>query len=223
MTRPSSTMKALYLPSHHFGSHSALEVDRSTAPDLHISRFHPPPEFPILQQEDLGKAEDGDDSESAATAHKEDDSHTGNGKGMSIQPSSSRTSHAHQYLLQVIATSTTQGELARINTQLSACSTTRPTCIPCHEVVGRIVRIRSRSKISSTRVTFIRAPMGLPEYKLGDTVRGFVDLSRNGAAAEQVVALEHELCKVPSPPSDMSVVSTWHEKLVAIPLAALTA
>lgn len=90
-----------------------------------------------------------------------------------------------------------------------------PGPVPCHDVVGIVTAISS-SDLSNSK----------PKIETGDKVMGLIDFDRDGAAAEEVIMLEHEICKLPRRSqifSDGQKEQQWDEMLATIPLAGLTA
>ncbi|MCJ1263506.1 hypothetical protein MMC22_003376 [Lobaria immixta] len=109
-----------------------------------------------------------------------------------LPPSPSPSSS--QYLIRVHATALTANELTWRET------ITRPLPIPGHDVSGTIVSVPAE---------------GPANFNANDEVFALTSFSRDGAAAEYVLAEEHELARKPGAIS--------HEEAVAVPLSALTA
>lgn len=124
------------------------------------------------------------------------------------------------YMLKVMATSPTRGELTWKETS-DMKKRHGPGPIPGHDVVGQVA-------FGCTKPS---------KYKTGDFVYGLIDFDRNGAAAQFVTAYEHEICVFSIPksvslksksngPNDAAMrlgdVTPIH-RLVTMPTAGLTA
>ena len=103
-----------------------------------------------------------------------------------------------QYLIRVRAAAITADELTWTETLA------RPNPIPAHDVCGTVVQ--TPSLFSSGMA---------PTFKIGDEVVALVSFSRDGAAAEYVIAELHELARKPQRLTDVEAA--------AVPLSFLTA
>jgi NADPH:quinone reductase-like Zn-dependent oxidoreductase len=122
---------------------------------------------------------------------------------------SPRTDAKPCFLVRVLTTSLTRGELTW--GEVLAPARFRPSggAIPGHDFVGIIEKSYSSGNNDI-------------QFKEGDRVWGFVDFDRDGAAADYVVALENELCLAPSYPKGTEE-NRWNELLATLPISALTA
>lgn len=121
------------------------------------------------------------------------------------------------YLIKVLTTSPTRGELAwpeELDTEPSKRADFGP--VPCHDIVGRVVAV-SDGYTSSADV------QGTSQFRVGDKVWGLIDFDRDGAAAEEVIALDGEIVQVPVRTDGIEDELNWEEMLATVPLAGLTA
>lgn len=107
-----------------------------------------------------------------------------------------------QYLIRVHAAAITADELTWTETLA------RPSPIPAHDVCGTVVSTPSSSSPSSLTTT-------TPTFNIGDEVIALTSFSRDGAAAEYVVADADELARKPQTLTDVEAA--------AVPLSFLTA
>lgn len=221
-------MKALHLPHRRPTDCTApftFPANTAKPSDLLFSNDYTPPELPI--QSPPGTIEvKGNGSTTGTTVAPQDGGSTAeSGNSASSMPAVQNPSKRHQYLLQVITTSPTRGELTWRETLIASRFMTHRAPIPCHDVVGRILAVRSETGHFPAEATDTvkSAPLSEAKHKVGDTVYGLIDFERDGAAAEQVVVLESEISKLPNMPYGMSNHTRWEEMLATIPLAGLTA
>lgn len=132
------------------------------------------------------------------------------------------------YLLDVLATSPTRGELTWVEVLDARRFTRERGPVPGHDVVGRVVEGRVVSSGS------ISEGAGSPKlkYRVGELVYGLIDFDRDGAMADRVVVWEGEVVRVPTRrkpgavgegESESESESDWLDVLSTIPLAGLTA
>ena len=108
-----------------------------------------------------------------------------------------------QYLIRVRAAAITADELTWTETLA------RPKPIPAHDVCGTVVQTPSLFSSGT-------APSGIaPTFNVGDEVVALISFSRDGAAAEYVVAEVDELARKPQRLTDVEAA--------AVPLSFLTA
>ena len=103
-----------------------------------------------------------------------------------------------QYLIRVRAAAITADELTWTETLA------RPKPIPAHDVCGTVVETPS-----------LFSAIVIPNFKIGDEVTALVSFSRDGAAAEYVVAEVDEVARKPQKLTDVEAA--------AVPLSFLTA
>ncbi|KIW94272.1 uncharacterized protein Z519_05588 [Cladophialophora bantiana CBS 173.52] len=125
----------------------------------------------------------------------------------------SSTPSQHVYLIRVLTTALTRGELTW--QEILEPSRFQPYggAIPGHDVVGIVDRVLISPNAQSE-----------PKFSPGDRVWALLDFDRDGAAATYTLALEKELSLAPSNP-DSSAISeeAWVEQMATLPLSALTA
>ena len=111
------------------------------------------------------------------------------------------TPSSTQYLIRVQTAAITADELTWTETLA------RPSPIPAHDICGTIVATPSSPSPSSSTSTL--------DFNIGDEVIALISFSRDGAAAEYVVAEGNELARKPQSLSDVEAA--------AVPLSFLTA
>lgn len=117
------------------------------------------------------------------------------------------------YLIRVLTTALTRGELTWKETLEPSRFHTHGSAIPGHDVVGVIQKLYPST-----------SPTIPPKFSVGDKVWALLDFDRDGAAATFTIALENEISLVPDQPSTLNVsLSQWHELLATVPLSGLTA
>ncbi|EXJ68670.1 uncharacterized protein A1O5_08464 [Cladophialophora psammophila CBS 110553] len=125
----------------------------------------------------------------------------------------SSTPSQHVYLIRVLTTALTRGELSW--QEILEPSRFQPYggAIPGHDVVGVVDRVLISPNTQSE-----------PKFSPGDRVWALLDFDRDGAAATYTLALEKELGLAPSN-ADSSAISeeAWVEQMATLPLSALTA
>jgi NADPH:quinone reductase-like Zn-dependent oxidoreductase len=114
----------------------------------------------------------------------------------------------HQYLIKVDNAGITEGELLWRGVKLGETEADRLHHIPAHEVSGTVFAMQRNPNLP-------RGSGWNPLYAVGDSVFGFLNQERDGAAAEYVVAYESEITKFAP---DLSPVEA-----ASVPWAALTA
>ncbi|RVX74270.1 hypothetical protein B0A52_02102 [Exophiala mesophila] len=117
------------------------------------------------------------------------------------------------YLIRVLTTALTRGELTWPETLAPSRFHPYGSAIPGHDVVGIIQKVYPSTSTSQS-----------PKFNVGDKVWALIDFDRDGAAATLTVAHENELSLIPDRPSTSTVrVSRWDELLATVPLSGLTA
>ena len=221
-------MRALHLTlrsSTNSAPPLAFPVKPATPSDLLFSDTYSLPGFAAQLQNDTADAEGDGNSTSFADTLNDGVSTEENANSTAPSPAPQDSRSRYQYLLEVITTSPTRGELTWKETLLPERFTTSRAPIPCHDVVGRIVAVRFHPKLPLTSATSKprRALTRESKYKIGDVVYGLIDFDQDGAAADQVLVWDNEICKVPVPPQAIAQGPKWDVMLATIPLAGLTA
>lgn len=124
-----------------------------------------------------------------------------------LPPSSSSPSPS--YLIRVLTTALTRGELTWAEILERPRFHAHGSAIPGHDVVGIIEKV-------------FRNGSETPKLSIGDRIWGLIDFDRDGAAASYTMVLEHELSLVPPKPLTMPE-NEWDELLATLPLSGLTA
>ncbi|KAK5048963.1 hypothetical protein LTR84_005385 [Exophiala bonariae] len=120
------------------------------------------------------------------------------------------------YLLRVLTTALTRGELTWAEILEPSRFHAYGSAIPGHDVVGIVEKV--------FRVEGNETEASPPKYFPGDKVWALLDFDRDGAAATYTIALEHELSLVPAIPPHITNISPsqWNAVLATIPLSGLT-
>jgi len=131
------------------------------------------------------------------------------------QPSPSVTSPT--YLIRVLATALTRGELTWSEILDPSRFHPHGSAIPGHDVVGIVEKVFPGTSDTNNP----------PRFSTGDKVWGLLDFDRDGAAATYTIALEDELSLVPAGPSPATGIpepqAQGDSLLATIPLSGLTA
>ncbi len=128
-------------------------------------------------------------------------------------PSPPSVSTEHTYLIRVLLTAFTRGELTWEENIAPSRFHTHGGAIPGHDVIGVVEKVFPASNSQSS-----------PKFSAGDKTWALIDFDRDGAAAEYTIARESELSLTPIHP-DLKDISDeqWDERLATLPLSALTA
>ncbi|KAL2424002.1 hypothetical protein ABEF95_005630 [Exophiala dermatitidis] len=130
------------------------------------------------------------------------------------EPSSSDPNSSGQpvYLIRVLTTALTRGELSWQEILDSSRFHPYGSAIPGHDIVGIVEK------------TYLASATTAPKFSPGEKVWGLLDFDRDGAASSFTVAFESELSLAPHPPPGASLSrAKWDEELATIPLSGLTA
>ena len=125
------------------------------------------------------------------------------------------TSSENTYLIRVLLTGLTRGELTWQEILEPHRFHPHGSAIPGHDVVG-IVQEVDPCTTSQTKSS--------PKFLHGDKIWALLDFDRDGAAAEYAIATESELSLAPKNPT-LNVIpdSQWDDQLTTLPLSGLTA
>ncbi|OAP65019.1 hypothetical protein AYL99_00991 [Fonsecaea erecta] len=129
------------------------------------------------------------------------------------QPTDFSTPKQHVYLIRVLLTALTRGELTWQEILEPARFHPYGGAIPGHDVVGVVDKVLTAFEVGSA-----------PKFSPGDRVWALLDFGRDGAAATYTLAYEKELSLVPCNPDSSAIAPhIWEEQLATLPLSALTA
>ncbi|KAH0847170.1 hypothetical protein AYO21_02558 [Fonsecaea monophora] len=122
-------------------------------------------------------------------------------------------SSQHVYLIRVLLTALTRGELTWQEILEPARFQQYGGAVPGHDVVGVVDKVFTSPKSGSE-----------PKFSPGDKVWALLDFDRDGAAATYTLVYEKELSLAPSNPNSSTMADkSWEEQLATLPLSALTA
>ena len=130
------------------------------------------------------------------------------------QPSPTESS-GPTYLIRVLFTALTRGELTWEEILLPSRFHPHGSAIPGHDVVGTIEKVYPATTSSAS---------SKPKFSAGDKIWALLDFDRDGATAEYTIAKESELSLAPTNPTPQSTTNDdWDEQLATLPLSGLTA
>lgn len=121
----------------------------------------------------------------------------------------------HTYLVRVLATALTRGELGWKETLEPSRCHPHGGAIPGHDVVGIIEQVCPPPPSETTP--------GKAKFSVGDHVWALLDFDRDGAAADFTIAYESELSLMPWSSSGEISREDWFERMATLPLSVLTA